>query len=382
MDINILSSLDSKKTFVHINNIFRKKLFEKVSGKPLTKLALELGIPLKNLSRYRNGSRSMPLNIFLLLVKKSGIDLKYFQRKIKLKSNDNSNFVIIGPYLTIDTDWVYISSLINGDGHITKNLWCITFVNKERALIDYFKEFFLKAGIPESSIYLYDKRSDALFLTIRSKILAQILHNIFNVSIGKKGEIFVPNFIFGSPALIAAAIRGFFDTEGSVQFGTKNNPINPRKISLTSTSKIYLNSMKDFLSFLSIESTLTREFGSRRPIYRLHIYHYNNLNNFYKIIKPLHPKKNYKLKNLLYSYNARRVIEGSMIAKILFSIKNGNTKRSEIASDLEFSSARLVHHLKWLIKNNFIKISRKVSTNKGGFYKYALTQKGSTFLKK
>ena len=71
-----------------------------------------------------------------------------------------------------------------------------------------------------------------------------------------------------------------------------------------------------------------------------------------------------------------------MRTKILLSIKNGNIKRSGISADLEFSSAKLGHHLKWLIKNNLIKISRKVSTNKGGFYEYALTTKGSAFLKK
>src|SRR3989344_157165 len=101
MNVNILSVLNANKTFVHISGILRKELFQKASDKPLAKLAFELGIPLKNLSRYRNGSRSIPLNIFLKLVKKSGMDLKQFQQKIKLKSNDNSNFIFIGPYITI-----------------------------------------------------------------------------------------------------------------------------------------------------------------------------------------------------------------------------------------------------------------------------------------
>ena len=91
-------------------------------------------------------------SLFNKLIKLSRLKIKILQNRIEVKINKSGKYVKIGPYLKIDEKWVYISELIKGDGHITKNLWYITFVNQDKGLIKYVKEFFLSQGLNKNQI--------------------------------------------------------------------------------------------------------------------------------------------------------------------------------------------------------------------------------------
>jgi len=96
-------------------------------------------ISLKNISRYRNGSRAMPLTLFNKLIKLSNFKFSDFQGKLEIKIEKSGKYIKIGPIINIDEEWVYISELIKGDGHITPNFWHITFVNQDKNLILFLK---------------------------------------------------------------------------------------------------------------------------------------------------------------------------------------------------------------------------------------------------
>jgi DNA-binding transcriptional ArsR family regulator len=361
------------------NRSLRKKVFSELQlDKSLSDLSRELGIKIKNLSRYKDGTRTMTLELFLKILEKTSIRTEDLQKQIRLKLDKNGVFVPIGPIVTIDKNWVYVAELIRGDGNIPKNLWNITFVNKENLLINYVENFFKNLDINTNCISVY-KRKDISFLVIRSKLLAYLFSKIFNISTGKKYEMMLPDFIENSKEFISAAIRGFFDAEGTVANGYGKFK-SPRRVVMSSISKQYVNSIQRILLKLSIGSIISKEIGKRKkPVYRLFIYHQNNLKKFYEVISPLHPKRRKKLFDVIKSYNKNRIPEGVLAKNILFALKQlgGKATRKEISNKLNINPRKLGWHLSWLYKNNFLNFKEKrVKGNK--IYIYYLTNKDRT----
>jgi len=344
----------------------------------LTKSVTEWGkifnIPIKNMSRYINGTRSLPLDLVNKLILLKKIDIKNLQNKIEVKISKNGNYLKIGPFIDINENWVYIGELINGDGHIPSNFWNITFVNKNETLINYVKSFFISLGIRQTQITLI-KREDANFLIIRSSVLAHLFNKILGVPTGKKNELNIPDFILSNMSLSIAAIRGAFDAEGSVTF------TGSRRISITSNSKRWLFQIKQILETLRIESRITKDKSKREfPIYRLLIFHKSNLKKFLKIISPLHPKRRDKLNEILNNYtkNSQREFH----KRILLSIKKGNVRKREIAKNINQRLPITGSNINWLRKKEFIESYEKVYSNVGSYYKYKITKKGENYLEK
>ena len=270
--------------------------------------------------------------------------------------------------------WAYIGELINGDGHIPSNFWNITFVNNNKILINYVKSFFTSLGIRQTQITLV-KREDANFLIIRSSVLAHLFNKILDVSIGKKNELNIPDFILSDMNLSIAAVRGAFDAEGSVTF------TGSRRISITSNSKRWLFQIKQILERLRIDSRITEDKSKRKiPIYRLLIFRKSNLKRFLKIISPLHPKRRDKLNEILSNYtkNSQREFH----KRILLSIKKGNVRKREIAKNINQRLPITGSNINWLRKKEFIEPYEKVYSNVGSHYKYKITEKGENYLEK
>jgi len=370
MKFNILQYLP-KNTKIKMEKGLRKTFF-------LTKSVTEWGkifnIPLKNMSRYINGTRSLPIDLInnIILLKK--IDIDDLQNKIEVKISKNGNYLKIGPFIDINENWTYIGELINGDGHIPSNFWNITFVNNNEILINYVKSFFISLGIRQTQITLI-KREDANFLIIRSSVLAHLFNKILDVSIGKKNELNIPDFILSDTKLSIAAVRGAFDAEGSVTF------TGSRRISITSNSKQWLFQIKQILERLRIESRIVEEKSKREvPIYTLLIFHKSNLKKFLKIVSPLHPKRRDKLNEILNNYtkNSQREFH----KRILLSIKKGNVRKREIAKNINQRLSITGSNLNWLRKKEFIEPYEKVYNNFGSHYKYKITEKGENYLEK
>jgi hypothetical protein len=368
MEINILQILPDD-TIVRaekdmLNLLFKNKVSE---------VANILRQPLKNISRYKTGARNIPINVFKQLCTLNNLSSRDFQNKIWLKVTASGTEIKLGPYIDIDEKWVYVAELIRGDGHIPANYWSINFINQEKALIDYVLNFFSNLGVPKTSIYLFH-RHDADFLTIRNFTLAYLFSKLFAIPTGKKGEMHLPEFFFQNESFMKAAIRGAFDAEGSVQhYGS-------RRITITSNSISWLEDLQTILEKLNITSRITKEtYRRNKPIYRIIIYHQLNLKRFLSMINPFHPKRRNKLLKILSTYSNKNPA-GFWRHKILQSIKNGYVKRKEIAATLQISKKIVGNYLWWLQRQGLIEPSKKIWTNKGGFYEYALTRKGLSYI--
>ena len=331
-----------------------------------------LGSSIKNLSRYRNSTRPIPLNIFIRLIEISHIDLNNLQSKIWLKAGKNGGYLKIGPYIRINEDWVYVSELIKGDGHITPNFWYINFINKDKELISFVKNFFISLGLPPKRIYIYS-RSDVDFLTVRSYPLAYLLHKLFLVPTGKKIEMDIADFVINNPLLSAAAVRGAFDAEGSVSF------TGSRRICIASISKNWLTKISQILEKLKIKSRIYAYNEKRKyPIYRLHIYHIINLTKFQEVIKPLNRKRRDKLNIIIH--NSNRNYDEVFRNKILAAINIGYIRKKDISRHLNLSLNIVGNNIYRLRKNKLIEPKSKIFTNKGCYFKYKLTLLGQKYL--
>ncbi len=378
MQINIFDFIPREKVIVNVDKDLLKVMFDKMNCKTLEELSHKLGGNIRNVSRYRCGTRGMPCSKFLKLVDSTKMRLEEFQNKITIRISKGGTALQLGPFVSIDENWIYISELIRGDGHIPPSMWSVQFINKEKSLIDIVKKFFIKNGIPESSIEVRKPKTGIYHLYIRSAIMAYILNKFFENPTGNKSAIIrLPNFIKSDKNFACAAVKGFFDAEGSVKVGTRNH-LTPRRITIASKSLFYLEDLKNVLNSLSIESRIRKE--SKKELYRLFITHQNNLRKFHEIIGSNHPVRKRKLEQLLKTFLATRHPEGDLRLRVLDSIKNGNKKRVKIMEHLNISHSSAGWQLKWLKSQNLIEISHKVYTNRGSYYEYDLTEDGSDAL--
>ncbi|MBU0957271.1 MAG: hypothetical protein KKF56_00520 [Nanoarchaeota archaeon] len=368
MKFNILQYLP-EKTKVKLPKNLVELLF---NGKNLTQWSKYLDISMKNLSRYRNRSRSMPLKLFNKLFKISNLNLNNLQNKIELKLNNTGKFLNIGPTINIDKNWIYVSELIKGDSHINHNFWNISFTNKDKGLVDIIKNFFISLGLDKKRISLYNKKR-VYIIIIRSSILAHIFNGIFGIPSGKKEETPIKEFILNKQEFAIAAVRAAFDAEGSITF------TGSRRISISSNSKIWVDNLQEILVKLKIKSRVFKETKNRKtPIYRLFIYHIINLKKFNDIIQPLHKKRKEKLKEIIKNFKKKptRVFHKD----VLLSIQEGNQKRREIADYLNKDIKLIGNHISWMNKNQLIEPFEKIYTNRGSFFKYRITSKGKRYL--
>ena len=372
MNFNVLQYLP-KNTKIKMDNRLRKTFFLTKSVSAWGKF---LSVPLKNISRYINGTRAMPITLLNELINLKGADINKLQDKIELKISKSGNYLKIGPFIDINENWVYVGELIKGDGHIPQNFWNITFVNNNKTLINHVKDFFTLLGIKKNQMMLIE-REDANFLIIRSAVLAHLFNKILDIPVGKKSELNIPEFILLNLPLSIAAVRGAFDAEGSVTFTGKGS----RRISITSNSKNWLSQIREILEQIRINSIISEDKSKRRiPIYRLLVYRRSNLKRFLKIINPLHPKRREKLIQILNNY--RRNPTREFHKRILLSIKNGNIRKRDISKDIKQNLVLVGNNINWLKKKGYIIPFEKVVTNKGSFYKYRITFEGEEYLEK
>ena len=371
MRFNILQYLP-KETKIMVDKELVQVLF---ANKRLCEFSRDFDVNLKNMSRYRNCSRSIPIKLFQRIVQNSSMRMEEFQGKMRIKVNKMGRYVRIGPFINIDENWVYISELIKGDGHIPSTYWNIVFVNKNENLIHIVKNFFLSLGLPEKQIDIR-RRSDATFLTVRSAPIAYILNEILGVPVGKKGEIGIKKFVMNDKILSVAAVRGAFDAEGAAKF------TGSRRISITSNSQIWLLYLSKILKNLGIKSTIYKEWrGRKKPIYRLFVQHVINIRKFYEIIQPQNTQRSRKLREMIETYSKPYFGVGCLRRPILLSIKSGKTRRIQIAEDISQSPITVGNNIAWLRKKGLIRPLRMVYTNNGGFNEYILTTRGLRYLK-
>jgi hypothetical protein len=370
MIFNILKYLPEKTKIIakpEINN----NLF---GQEKLVDLCSLFGVSLKNISRYKNGTRAIPLRLFLALLAYRNTNIESIQNNIQVKIDKSGKYLRIGPLIEITPEWVYISELIKGDGSITPNFWYIRFVNKERSLIKDVKDFFLSLGVSEKRMDIREV-NNVQFLTVRCYLLAYLFYKILGVFPGEKSAIIdIPAFVMNDLSLGRAAVRGAFDAEGSVTF------TGSRAVSISSNSKMWLLKHKIILNRLKIKSRIYEDNSYRkRIIYRLKIYGIINIKRFNEEIRPAHKKRSSKLYEIVNSYtkNPQFIYHKD----ILLCIQRGINRKNEIAHNLKISLLTTGNNLHKLRERKCILPYEKVYSNKGIYFRYKLTKTGEKYLK-
>ncbi len=375
--VNILDILPQETVYISFDDDLRYRFFDDLKKTNWTCLAREFKVSRKNLNRYPLGRRSFSLALFHKFLSKSNFDLSEFQGKAKLKMKRTNHYIRLGPFVEIDEDWVYLAELIRGDGHLAKTTWTIDFVNKEKKLIDAFRKFFVKRAL-DCNFYLSENEKGIFHLVCRSAILATLFSKIFLIPFGKKQNMQLPLFYFSNKTFLVSAIRGFFDSEGSVSNGSKQSDY-PKRISMCMYDKSCVQNYKKALDKLGLYSCFFSEKDNKK--YSLIIGRRYHLIKFLKLIKPLHPIRVKKLKEVLKSYKSSR-FQGTNLTRVLQSISKGNNRRSQISQNTGLSLPNLSFYLTKLQKLRLIYIIKKIYTNKGGYFLYDLTKEGAASLKK
>lgn len=341
----------------------------------LVDLCNKFNVSLKNLSRYRNRTRALPLFFFLAIVKYRKIKLDELQDKITIKINNCGEYLKIGPILEINSNWIYISELLKGDGHITRNFWYINFTNKEDSLIQEIRNFFLSLGLSEKRIDIRE-REGIKFMTIRSYLLAYLFYKILGVVPGEKSKIIdINDFVTADAEFGKAAVRGAFDAEGSVSF------IASRRVSISSISLNWIKKLKLILDKLRIKSSIFNDKHKRKnTIYRLLIHGILNIRRFNDEIEPVNQKRKEKLQEIITSYwkNPEYIFHKD----ILLSIKKGVNRKRDIANKLKINLITAANNISKLRSKGYITPKEKIFSNKGSFFKYRMTEKGEEYLEK
>lgn len=379
MNINILDYLPGK-TFIYIDKDVRLKLFCQIIKTTLTDLSKNLSLKLKNVSRYKTGTRAIQKHIFLEMVRISNMKLEDFQNEIIIKVGRRGNEVKIGPFITIDPDWVYVSELIRGDGALCKghnNSYNTRFVNKDLKLIEHVKNFFLSKGLSSENIcthpFIY--RPEVKILIMHSELISYFFNSFFKIDFGHKKDTTIPGFIMDNESFGISAVRGIFDAEGSVQY-TRWKGATLRRVNISMKDELYLKDIQIILNKLGINSKLYKE--KNRIMFRLVISDRRSTIRFYRRIKPLHTKRSEKLRDLVENYkNMDWISSKDLIPKILRLLLNGPKKRFEICRSLNISYSKAGLRLKNLKKNGLIK-AYKFERH---WCIYSITDKGQHYLK-
>jgi hypothetical protein len=255
--VDLFRQLDRERVFVDVPRAWLAEALGKVRDDQSALIAASGGSS-RNLRRYIRQERSMPLRVLQKLIEVAGADPAELQGRVKMRIGNCGTPLSLGPTLTIDEDFVYVSELIRCDGHIPKNLWSIVFVNKEPSLISFVRRFFEKFGLKRDNMSLAVYKG-VNFLRVYSLLFAWILHRVFGVPLGKKGDMKVPPFVLSSPRLSAAAVRAAFDAEGNVQTRTAEHKTTPRRVVITNISKSYVKCLRKAMRSLSINSRIYTE---------------------------------------------------------------------------------------------------------------------------
>tara|TARA_Y100000310_G_scaffold339573_1_gene432655 strand:+ start:975 stop:2156 length:1182 start_codon:yes stop_codon:yes gene_type:complete len=381
MEINLLLYLPDK-TFIYIDDKLRKELFDDVIRTTLTNFSKKNSLKMKNLSRYKVGTRAIPKKVFLKLLKTSKIKLKTFNKKITIKVGRRGNKVKMGPFLTITPEWVYISELIRGDGSLCRgNNYSYTtcFANKNTSLINLVQNFFIKQGLNQKHIGIYNdsKDPDMKYLYAHSEIFSYLLKNFFLIPFGKKGDLFLPRFIKREPQFYISAIRGIFDAEGCITYKREGKQ-NKKTLTIGMKDGIYIKDIHKALSSLGIKSNLYQD---KKKLYRLYIQSIRDITRFYRIVKPEHTKKIPVFKQIIK--NCKKSKSNNSIffkIKILKILEKKDSKMRDVCEKRNISNSKAGNNLYLLKKEKLIEVKKAIKTNKGCWFIYSITEKGKNYL--
>ncbi len=142
--------------------------------------------------------------------------------------------------------------------------------------------------------------SDSYGFEFYSKALWTFKRNVVGIPTGNKRGIRVPDVLkVNNQEILAAFLRGYFDTDGSISFLPKNGrPASYPNINVTSASKLLIEDTAEILSMLGLKAS--RWFDGK--YWSIQLCGYGNLFRFCEVIGWNSPKYVEKIRNWALRY--------------------------------------------------------------------------------
>lgn len=252
------------------NLFYKSKINQNIS---LGNLAKTIGVSRDMLFKYKRGDYLIPKDVFDKLVL-----LSTFNPPIKLIKKEKYNKKIVTLPLMIE-DLAEIIGVLNGDGHLSKINHEISVIGNVNTDIKYFNYLKKKFENLFKISFKIEKFDHYLKLRAYSKELV----NWFNLSFGlpkgnKKGKLKIPEQILNSQALLVPYLKGLFDTDGTIYFRRKQDPV----IEISSADKIFLKQIQESLILIGFKAGIGE--------HRVFIYKKDQIQHFFELIKPANTK--------------------------------------------------------------------------------------------
>jgi len=242
--------------------------------------------------------------------------------------------------------------LVLGDGHIDKTK--LEFHNSCVELRERYIRLIKMFNVP----YRVFKSRTTVVVQVTARVLNEILSNIFEIPLGNKAnKIIIPQVILKSKnGVLAAFLRGYFDTEGSV---SKDR----RMIELVSASRLMIEHLRFALLRFGITTFNGLKIINGVPYYRNYIYG-NCVVDFFNNIGFSHPVKKEVL-NLLITReymkntNVDTIPQGNEIFRLL--------RKKLRVSPLDLR--KCIGKDYWAYENNQYRVTRNWFSKITRFYK-------------
>jgi len=323
-----LFDLPLNELHIELKDDYRNKVFITCLEKYKTwrNFARILKENIRNVIRWKNGTRNPPINVLFKIVN-LGIstqeDMENNIYKIKKCGGfiKNPKFPII-----INGDLAQIIAAVFCDGGITKD-YGVHYTNKDIKLISSFKESIQKVFGDVDLISEYIRKEVQIYQILYSGVLGIILNKIFEVP--KRSKITmdtpIPSTIMnGNKAVLKSFIKRCFDDEGWV-----NNSIGLGRSIMSEKLKsregpIFLQDLKYLLEnkfkiktygprLTRRRNYMTRDRNIQIEDYELKIYDRKSLELFYKKIGFDSESKKQKLREKLNSYKVWNTRKGDSL---------------------------------------------------------------------
>ena len=331
MKINLFD-LPQNKYFIGLNKEFNELLMKnlKITFSPLYRNSNRvLGISDSNLySLYRR--RQYQLSLFGRIIDILKIDPYIAQKNVIYIKNYGTSKIAKPKFpIKLSKSLARIIAHLLGDGHLgSKNNKTIKggYYNQEKILRESFKEDLSKIFKVKNIQERINKTTPFVLIpSSASWILFQIIRD-YNSYTAR-----VPKFIKESTKPIKKEfIMAFLDDEAHVRYAPPN-----RNIEITLSNSLLLEDVKELLREFNVGLSKTYHKKIRGfNVYYFFIKNYHNIKRYHDTIGCLHPKKRFKLLQIIKNPGRKSYAKNETEDRILHLLKKGLKTSNEISKEL------------------------------------------------
>jgi len=231
---------------------------------------------------FKERGRPIPIGTLRHLTKELGLDWERLKKEFDTFKGGKAMKV---RGVQLNQDLLYILGLIAADGHISRNRFMITFVNKEKALVETFMK--IHQNLFSGRKVTVQKDSNGTYhLTVSNPVLYELSRSL-KIAQDPKEIIRMPE------PLISSFVAGVFDGDGYCGLLTHDYAEEARII-ISSTKEMFRRRIRLLLKRLGIASFLSGKdvvISSR-----------DDLQRFIERVKSKHPKKLRGLKTIEHHF--------------------------------------------------------------------------------